>query len=242
MKGKKFLAILLTLAMLCTNIGSMLPAFAEGNDIVAEASVPEAPAAAPVETPQEAPAEPPAAGGTDDSQGEPAEAPQTEPAEAPQAEPADETTDDTQDEPQPEAGEQSEPTGDASEGAGEAAQENAAALALSGLKADAESAAVGQTIRWTFEASGAESVSWKAVGADGATAGQGDCEDGAFTWTPAESGIYTVTVTASAGEQSLTEDAKITVRDGALSVSVPAADVRPNSCTCRLSWAGMRLE
>ncbi|MCR5552501.1 MAG: CHAP domain-containing protein, partial [Oscillospiraceae bacterium] len=187
---------------------------------MAEASVPEAPAAAPVETPQEAPAEPPAAGGTDDSQGEPAEAPQTEPAEAPQAEPADETTDDTQDEPQPEAGEQSEQTGDASEGAGEAAQENAAALALSGLKADAESAAVGQTIRWTFEASGAESVSWKAVGADGATAGQGDCEDGAFTWTPAESGIYTVTVTASAGEQSLTEDAKITVRDGALSVSV----------------------
>lgn len=97
-------------------------------------------------------------------------------------------------------------------------EEPAAGLSLGGLSASSGKVAVGETVNFSFEASGADSVTWHAVRSDGANAASGAADEGHFSWTPSATGKYTVTVTAMAGEASMTASATVVVANGAFRV------------------------
>lgn len=91
-----------------------------------------------------------------------------------------------------------------------------AALALYDLGADCGSAAPGQAVRVTYRAVGAQGVRWSAQRSDGNSAGSGEAGLDGFTWTPDNSGVYTITVTAYNGDQTAIGNLAINVRSDGL--------------------------
>ena len=165
------------------------------------------PTAAPTEEPVVEPTEEPVVEPTAEPTEEPVVEPTAEPTEEPVAEPTAEPTEEPVAEPTAEPTEEPE---------AEATQEPEA-MTLTGLSADQETVNVGDTVTFTFQSTGAETVTWTAGEASGTA------EGGAFTWTPSESGVYTVTVTAKRGEETLVASTVVTVRDGELAVTAQAA-------------------
>ena len=99
----------------------------------------------------------------------------------------------------------------------------APALKLGGLKADKTTVAPGKELGFSFSVENAESVTWSAKRSDGLAGGSGDCAEGAFSWKPAESGVYTVTVTAKGLDgTTATRSRNVTVRAGKLKVTAKA--------------------
>ena len=69
----------------------------------------------------------------------------------------------------------------------------------------------------TFSVENAESVEWTARRSDGLDGGSGSAADGAFDWTPGQSGIYTLEVTAvGVDTTAVSEKCQVTVRAGKL--------------------------
>ena len=143
----------------------------------------------------------------------PSEAPETEkpteaPTEAPTLAPTEEPTPAPTEEPTPEPTEEPTPT-------------PLPPVKLYDLKADKQEIALGKAIHFTFIAENAETVEWSAGRSDGLDGGSGSCAGGAFDWTPGQSGIYTVEVTAVGGDMTtVSQKCQVTVRDGKLTVKV----------------------
>ena len=97
-------------------------------------------------------------------------------------------------------------------------------MKLSGLRADRTEAAPGDVVRFSFAAENAESVSWTAKRSDGLDGGSGSAGGGAFEWKPAQSGVYTVEVTAVGGDMATAgQKCEVVVRAGKLSATAKAS-------------------
>ena len=98
-----------------------------------------------------------------------------------------------------------------------------APLKLQNLKASSGEAAPGSSMTFTLTVENAEKVVWSAKRSDGQSGGSGNVEGGSFSWKPHRSGVYTITVNASAGDMTASESCTVIVRDSKLKVSVKAA-------------------
>ena len=177
---------------------------AEPEPAPAPAAEPE-PAPAPAAEPEPAPAAEPEPVPAPVAEPEPAPASEPEqPAESqqPTTEPTEEPTTEPTEEPTP------EPTEEPIE---------VPPVTLSALSPSQTETAPGGTVHVTFSVENAESVQWTARRSDGLDGGSGSAADGAFDWTPGQSGIYTLEVTAvGADTTAVSEKCQVTVRAGKL--------------------------
>ena len=155
----------------------------------------EEPTEAPTEEPTEAPTEEPTEAPTE----EPTEAPTEEPTEAPTEEPTEAPTEEPTEEPTPEPTE--EPTPEPTE---------EPVFELADFAADAVTVFPGDTIHFTFNATGADRVEYRIYNEAGDFA-TGEAES-AFEWTAGEAGDYIAAITAFAGDRTLYAELAITVR------------------------------
>ena len=139
---------------------------------------------------------------------EPTGEPTSEPTEAPTAEPTAEPTEEPTEEPTAEP--TVEPTA------------TPKPLKLKGLKASSDEVAPGKVVKFTFSVENAETVVWSAQRSDGLSGGSGTVKGGGFKWKPTTSGVYTVTVNASAGDMTASESCTVIVRAGALKAKAKA--------------------
>ena len=95
-------------------------------------------------------------------------------------------------------------------------------LKLKGLKADKKEVAPGDTLGFTLTVENAETVVWNAQRSDGENGGSGKVKNGSFKWKPKVSGVYTVTVNATAGEQTVSDSCTVIVRASKLKVTAKA--------------------
>ena len=266
MKGRRFLAMLMSLVMLCMNFSSVVPMFAfaeeapaaQQNEAVAAEPVvvepapqlaaepepqpaensaeqpTEAPAEEPTEAPAEEPTEAPAEEPTEAPAEEPTEAPAEEPTEAPAEEPteapAEEPTEAPAEEPTEAPAEEptEAPTAAPTEAPTAAPTEEPTPeptevpFALGKLSASKTEATVGETIAFSFDVTGAESVTWS-VSRGSEILAAGEAWNGSFTWQAAISGAFTVTVKATKGDQTLEQNIGVTVREGELKAAVSSS-------------------
>ena len=91
---------------------------------------------------------------------------------------------------------------------------------LHGFTADRASAAPGETVSFSYSTVNAQSVKWRAQRSDGSASESGEAGMDGFSWTPARSGVYTVTATAVNGDKTDSDSVTVTVRGESLQASV----------------------
>ena len=91
---------------------------------------------------------------------------------------------------------------------------------LHSFTANSTSAALGETISFSYHTVNAQSVKWRVQRSDGSASESGEAGLDGFSWTPARSGVYTVTVTAVNGEKTVSDSVTVTVRGESLQASV----------------------
>ena len=92
-------------------------------------------------------------------------------------------------------------------------------VTLSAVTPSSDRVIPGKKVSFSYTAQNAEIVTWSALRSDGVYGGSGTATDGSFVWKPEVSGIYTVTVNATAGELTVSSSCQVTVRRSALKVS-----------------------
>ena len=97
-------------------------------------------------------------------------------------------------------------------------------LKLKGLKPNKSEVAPGKKVKFTLTVENAEMVVWNAVRSDGLNGGSGKVKNGAFSWKPEQSGVYTITVNATTGDKTASDSCRVIVRTGALEVKVDPAE------------------
>ena len=96
-------------------------------------------------------------------------------------------------------------------------------LKLSSLSASQQEVAPGQKVRVSFEVENADTVLWSAQRSDGMFVSSGAVKKDEFSWTPEASGVYTITVNATAGDITASESCRVVVRKGELKAKAQAA-------------------
>jgi len=79
-------------------------------------------------------------------------------------------------------------------------------------------------VTFTLTVENAEKVVWNATRSDGEKGGSGKVKGGAFKWKPKRSGVYTVTVNATAGDKTVTDSCVVIVRQSKLEVEIKPDD------------------
>ena len=187
----------------------------------------------PAEKPAEEPAEEPSKEPAEEPAKEPAEEPSKEPTEEPAKEPAGEPTEEPTEEPAEEPAEKpteeptEKPTEEPTEKPTEAPtpeeqgevlpiEEDENELKLGQLSANHGEVKTDKKVKFTFKVENADKVTWKAVRSDGKKGGSGTASGSSFEWTPKKTGVYTVTVKATAGDAQKTASCQVIVRNGKL--------------------------
>ena len=193
----------------------------------------EEPSKEPAEEPAKEPAEEPAKEPAEEPAKEPAEEPSKEPTEEPSKEPAGEPTEEPTEEPAEEPAEKpteeptEKPTEEPTEKPTEAPtpeeqgevlpiEEDENELKLGQLSANHGEVKTDKKVKFTFKVENADKVTWKAVRSDGKKGGSGTASGSSFEWTPKKTGVYTVTVKATAGDAQKTASCQVIVRNGKL--------------------------
>ena len=96
-------------------------------------------------------------------------------------------------------------------------------LKLKNLQASVAEAIPGTVIKFTLTVENADKVVWIAQRSDGLKGGSGKVRGGSFKWKPKRSGVYTVTVNATAGDKTASNSCTVIVREAPLSVEVKPA-------------------
>ena len=89
-------------------------------------------------------------------------------------------------------------------------------LKLGQLSANHGEVKTDKKVKFTFKVENADKVTWKAVRSDGKKGGSGTASGSSFEWTPKKTGVYTVTVKATAGDAQKTASCQVIVRNGKL--------------------------
>ncbi len=96
-------------------------------------------------------------------------------------------------------------------------------LKLKGLKPNKSEVAPGKKVKFTLTVENADMVVWNAVRSDGLNGGSGKVKNGAFSWKPEQSGLYTITVNATTGDKTASDSCLVIVRTAPLAVEVEPA-------------------
>ena len=172
----------------------------------------EKPTGEPTTEPTEKPTEKPTGEPTTEPTEKPTEEPTPVPTEEPTPQPTEEPTPVPTEEPTPVPTEEPilEPTPEPTP---------VPVVDLQGLHPSRGELAPGETVTFHYEALNAEDIIWSADRSDGYYGGSGHAEGNAFDWTPARTGVYTVTVNATGNGLTASQSCQVVVRGGALSVS-----------------------
>ncbi len=183
------------------------------------AEAPETVTGAPTETPTGAPTEVPAGQPTGTPTEAPTEVPTEQPTEAPTEQPTEAPTEQPTEAPTEAPTEQPVdlPTQAPGDEGDDLPTNIKGEVRLTKLKASAKEVKPGKKVEFTYKVKNAEKITWEAIRSDGLQGGSGETTKDSFTWRPAKSGVYTVTVKATAGEITKTKKCNVIVRSGKLS-------------------------